>query len=149
MLALLPVIPPQTGTGSSTMGLGLLTGGLPFGGAIVLALAIAFGTFWIVEHERIVSRDTQIADLHCQIDGPTETPKCTQNGFRAQLSRANNNLATANANIKDLTDKQMVLNMQIDKLATDSAAAVKRTQALSVALQAANAKAANVARLLA
>ena len=144
MLALLPVVPaPTTAGGKVGSILGLFTGSatLPFAGAIAAAIVVAFGGFWAYERVQIHALNVEITTLHQSIDGPT--------GYIQQIGRANSNLAVANDTITKDEAALKGMNAQIDKLATDSAAAVKRTQTLAAALAAANDKAARVAATLA
>lgn len=113
--------------------LGLLTGGLPFGGAILVIIGFAVGGFWLVETERVSSLNGQLAELHCQIDGPTQSPPCTQNGFRAKLSRANANLVQAKAN---------TATVEASLAKDDAAVAQWKEQAAAAGRQAAQAQAA-------
>jgi len=132
-------LPSLGSLGSVASGIGSFFGGA--GGYILIALLVAFAGFAAYEEIRIGARDSEIAALHAQIDGPT--------GYIAQIGRARSDVAVANANIADLTKNVASLNAQIDKLAVDSKAAVDRSRALQGALADAQARAASVAQVLA
>lgn len=120
--------------------LSLLGTAIPFGGVIIAGVAALGIGFYASERVEISGLNKEITTLHVSIDGPT--------GYIAQLGRANANLAVANANIADLTKNVSALNAEIDGISVASAAAVKRTKALQVALSDAQAKARSVTMLL-
>lgn len=112
------------------------TGGLPFGGAIVAGLLLAGGAFWTVESGRIAERDSQIASLHCNIDGPTETPPCKTTGYIVLVGRSNAATAQVRDNLKTCQAAVDADKAKIDALGVEAADRKRQTAAALVDLNA-------------
>ncbi len=106
------------------------------------AVIAAFVWLWVSDAAKLHQLRSDNASLHSQIDDPNT-------GFRAQLARVNNNLATAHANEADLTARLTAQNGEIETWKAASDMASQRAKAAQAQAADSEAKARSVASQLA
>lgn len=101
---------------------------LPFVGYGIVAVIVAGVGFWGVESFRISDRDSTIATLHCQIDGPTKTPPCDMAGYIVQIGDLNTSLKNVQTGLTVCNASITGLKTAGDKATADANAQIKAAQ---------------------